>query len=141
MKVLIIIAFISCLSVEFAASLTPADPIIPIISQDQDVSFDGSYRTAFESANGIRFQEQGVLKNPGNKDAEAEEVQGVVSYKAPDGTPIQLSYLANENGFQPQGAHLPVAPVDDNTPPPIPLAILRSLEYNAAHPEPKPFRR
>lgn len=56
------------------------------------------------------------------------EAQGDFKYTAPDGTPISLQYIANENGFQPQGAHLPTAP-------PIPEAILRSLEYNAAHPE------
>lgn len=56
------------------------------------------------------------------------EATGDFKFTALDGTPISLTYIANENGFQPQGAHLP-------TPPPIPEAILRSLEYNAAHPE------
>lgn len=56
------------------------------------------------------------------------EAQGDFKYTAPDGSPISLTYVANELGFQPVGAHLP-------TPPPIPDAILRSLEYNAAHPE------
>lgn len=65
------------------------------------------------------------------------EAQGDFKYTAPDGTPIALQYVANENGFQPSGAHLPTSP-------PIPEAILRSLEYNAAHPEEeqeRPFRR
>ncbi|KAJ8926140.1 hypothetical protein NQ314_021522 [Rhamnusium bicolor] len=131
MKTILALAF---LAVAHAASLSPNEPI-PIISQDQEVNFDGSYRSSFLTGNGIQAEEQGILKNAGNKDAEAEEVHGSVSYTAPDGTPIQLSYIANEDGFQPQGAHLPVAPIDDNTPPPIPAAILRSLEYNAAHPE------
>ncbi|KAJ8942547.1 hypothetical protein NQ318_021949 [Aromia moschata] len=126
--------FFAVAAVASAAQLSGKEPI-PIISQDAEVNFDGSYRSSYETGNGISANEQGVLKNAGNKDAEAEEVQGGFQYTAPDGTPIQLSYLANENGFQPQGAHLPVAPVDDKTPPPIPAAILRSLEYNAAHPE------
>lgn len=103
----------------------------PILKQEQDVNFDGSYISSFETGNGIVFQEQGQLKNAGNPQSEAEEVVGTSQYTAPDGTLIVLKYLANENGFQPEGAHLPVAP----TPPPIPLAILRSIEYNAAHPE------
>ncbi|RZC38589.1 Chitin bind 4 domain containing protein [Asbolus verrucosus] len=104
----------------------------PILKQEQEVNFDGSYRSSYETGNGIAAQEQGVLKNAGGGEAEAEEVQGSFQYTAPDGTPISLQYLANENGFQPQGAHLPVAP----TPPPIPPAIARALAYIAAHPPP-----
>lgn len=106
---------------------------MPIIRQDAEVNFDGSYHSSFETGNGIVADEQGYLKNPGNKDGEAEEVQGSFQYTAPDGTPISIQYLANENGFQPQGSHLPVAP----TPPPIPPAIARALEWIAAHPEPE----
>ncbi|KAJ8942546.1 hypothetical protein NQ318_021948 [Aromia moschata] len=135
-----VVVLLCVFTVTLGATLN--EPYIPIISQDTDVSFDGSYRSAFETANGIKSQEEGFLKNAGNKDAEAEEVHGAVSYTSPEGIPIQLAYTANENGFQPQGAHLPVAPIDTNTPPPIPPAILRSLEYIAAHPEPQePLRR
>ncbi len=83
---------------------------------------------SYETGNGIAANEQGTVKNAGNPETEAISVQGQFSYTADDGTPIQLQYLADENGFQPQGAHLP-------TPPPIPEAIQRALEWNAAHPE------
>lgn len=104
----------------------------PILKQEQEVNFDGSYYSAYETGNGIAVQEQGQLKNAGNPQAEAEEVQGSFQYTSPDGTPIALQYIANEFGFQPQGAHLPVAP----TPPPIPPAIQRALAWIAAHPPP-----
>lgn len=61
----------------------------------------------------------------------AVEAQGSFHYTAPDGTPIALQYVANENGFQPQGAHLP-------TPPPIPELIQRALDYIASQPKPHP---
>lgn len=50
--------------------------------------------------------------------------QGASSYVSPEGVPIQLTYTADENGFHPQGAHIP----------PVPDYILRALEWIAAHP-------
>lgn len=103
-------------------------PPIAIVRQAQDVSPDGSYNFEYQSENGIQAQESGV-PGPVNADGQAAVVaRGTFSYTAPDGTPISVSYVADENGFQPQGEHLPVAP-------PVPEAILRALEYNAAHPE------
>ncbi|XP_018571572.1 endocuticle structural glycoprotein SgAbd-8-like [Anoplophora glabripennis] len=135
MKIAIIaFAFLASAS---AASLTGTEPV-PILRQEADVGVDGGYHFSYETGNGITAEELGVLKNTGVPDVEAEEVAGSVSYTAPDGTPIKLSYVANEFGFQPSGDHLPVAPVDDNTPPPIPPAIQRALEYIAAHPEKLP---
>ncbi|XP_017785754.1 PREDICTED: endocuticle structural glycoprotein SgAbd-2-like [Nicrophorus vespilloides] len=122
-----IVAF-AFLAVAFAAQ---SDEQAPIVSQDSEVNFDGSYHHSYETGNGISAQEQGVLKNAGSKDGEAEEVQGSYQYTAPDGTPVKVQYVANEFGFQPQGDHLPVAP----TPPPVPAAILRALEYIRTHPQ------
>lgn len=127
------VAALAFLAVAYAASIAEKEPI-PIVKQDADVGFDGTYHSSFETGNGIVAEEHGVLKNAGVKDAEAEEVVGLVSYTAPDGTPISLRYVANENGFVAEGAHLPVAPVDTNTPPPTPVAIARALDWIAAHP-------
>lgn len=81
---------------------------------------------SYETGDGISAQAQGVLKNAGTPDAEAQEVTGSYSYTGTDGTKIQISYIANENGFQPTGDSIPA----------IPPAIQRALEYIAAHPEP-----
>lgn len=90
-----------------------------IRSYASDISPDGSYQYAFETSNGIAAQERGIG---------GVQAAGASSYTSPEGIPIQLTYTADENGFQPQGNHLP-------QPPPIPEAILRSLQWNAAHPE------
>ncbi|XP_049873301.1 uncharacterized protein LOC126371906 isoform X2 [Pectinophora gossypiella] len=100
-----------------------------VLRQDADVRPDG-YQYAYETSNGIAAQEAGQLKNVGRED-EALSVQGSNQWTAPDGTPIQLTYVADENGYQPQGAHLPTPPA----PQAIPEYIQRAIAYNEAHPE------
>ncbi|GLV39284.1 Cuticular protein 49Aa [Carabus blaptoides fortunei] len=119
------IALLAVIAAASAAQLSGNEPI-PILRQHSEVNFDGSYVSAFETGNGITADEQGVLKNAGS-DAEAQSVNGQVQYTAPDGQVIRLQYIADENGFQPQGDHLPVAP-------PVPEPILRALAYIAANP-------
>lgn len=111
---------------------------IPILRQENEVNFDGSYKYSFETGNGIVAEESGFLRNAGNPETEAQVAQGSSSYTSPEGLQIRLTYLADENGFQPQGAHLPTSP-------PIPEAIQRALDYLASlppsPPEGRPTRR
>ncbi|CAK1553599.1 unnamed protein product [Leptosia nina] len=104
---------------------------IPILRQDQVINPDGSYRWSYETANGITAEEAGSIKNQGIPEQETLTAQGQYQYTAPDGQIIQLQYVADENGFQPRGAHLP-------TPPPIPEEIQRSLDFLATLPPSNP---
>lgn len=79
----------------------------------------------FQTANGIAVEESGYVKPAGNEVAQV--IQGSSAYTAPNGQVIQLQYLADENGFQATGDHLP-------TPPPADPVILKSLEYLASLP-------
>ncbi|CAF4877245.1 unnamed protein product [Pieris macdunnoughi] len=87
-----------------------------ILRQD-NVNNGDSYSFAFETENGIAAEESGVATN-------GVEAQGGFSYIGDDGKQYSIRYTADQNGFQPQGDHLP-------TPPPIPEEILKALEQNA----------
>ncbi|KAF7276948.1 hypothetical protein GWI33_009625 [Rhynchophorus ferrugineus] len=98
-----------------------ASPVnnIPILQYSSENEGEGTYRYSYETANKINVEEQGNARGAGTK------ARGSFSYTSPEGQLITLTYTADENGFIPHGPHLP-------TPPPIPEAILKSLEINAA---------
>ncbi|XP_072395448.1 endocuticle structural glycoprotein SgAbd-2-like [Diabrotica undecimpunctata] len=103
---------------------------IRILSQiQQGPNPDGSYKWSYATENGITAEEEGRLKNRGSQQ-EAMEARGGFSYTAPDNSVISLTYTADENGFQAYGPHLP-------TPPPIPVAIQRALDWIRANPDPR----
>ncbi|XP_019870501.1 larval cuticle protein LCP-17 [Aethina tumida] len=116
MKAILALCFVAVAS---AASVSN-DIDAPVLSQVLDISPDGTYQHSFETGNGISAQASGALKTP-----ETEAVQGTFQYTAPDGTPISVSYVADDNGYQPQGAHIPE----------IPAYITRALEWQRTHPE------
>lgn len=89
-----------------------------VVASDSEVNPDGSYRWNYETSNGIRAQEEGVG---------GQSAQGSASWTDRDGTPIQLTYVADVNGFQPQGAHLPRDL-------PAPDHVLKTLEQIRANP-------
>ncbi|KAI4465718.1 cuticle protein [Holotrichia oblita] len=128
----LIVFFASAIALAAAASLpTPAPPgkHVAILKQVSEIDPEGSYQYSFEAENGISVEEAG------HTSANAENAvvaSGNFKYTGPDGVPYSVQYVADENGFQPQAAHLPVAP----TPPPIPAYIARALDWIAAHPAP-----
>ncbi|CAH0724184.1 unnamed protein product, partial [Brenthis ino] len=72
------------------------------------------YAYSFDTSNGIHGDERGIAVN-------GVRAKGSYSYIGDDGKRYSVVYTADENGFQPQGDHLP-------TPPPIPDAILKVIE-------------
>ncbi|KAG4077010.1 hypothetical protein HA402_015997 [Bradysia odoriphaga] len=111
--------FIGCIS---AAPQGAKEEPIAIISQSSNIEVDGAYQYSYETANGIKGQEVGTVKKATDPDSSDVIISsGSVSYTAPDGTVINLTYEADDvNGFQPKGDHLP-------TPPPIPPEIQKAL--------------
>ncbi|XP_058800757.1 endocuticle structural glycoprotein ABD-4-like [Phymastichus coffea] len=131
--VLLVVASLAAASaVPLQPDSSTAVPVAIVRSAADGPNPDGTYNWSYETENGIKAEEHGELKAVA-RSADNEEgrqaiaAQGAYSYTAPDGTLFEVKYVADENGFQPQGAHLPVAPA-------IPEAIQRSLEWIATHP-------
>ncbi|XP_059620539.1 endocuticle structural glycoprotein ABD-4-like [Phlebotomus argentipes] len=132
MKFIIICSAIALMAIwtEGAPQAPKATEPIAIISQESNIEPDGSYQYNYETANGIKGQETGTLKRATSPDSSDVIIaQGSVSYTSPEGQLIVLNYSADdENGFVPQGDHLPTSP-------PIPPAIQKALEYIASQPK------
>ncbi|XP_063699345.1 flexible cuticle protein 12-like [Culicoides brevitarsis] len=75
--------------------------------ESDNIGVDG-YRFAYETSDGVTRDEEAQLKNVGTEN-EAISVRGSYSFVAPDGQTYTVTYVADENGFQPEGAHLPKA--------------------------------
>ncbi|KMZ00963.1 pupal cuticle protein Edg-78E [Drosophila simulans] len=74
----------------------------------------GHYSFEFQTTNGI------TTKGAGNENGAV----GVVQFVSPEGIPVTFSYVADANGYQPTGDHIPA----------IPLHVIRQLEYIRTHP-------
>ncbi|XP_067645758.1 larval cuticle protein 65Ag1-like [Eurosta solidaginis] len=91
----------------FATVMAAADKDAQIVRLDSDVQ-PLNYQYAQETSNGIKSQETGEVRNLGTEQ-EAIAVKGSYSYVGDDGQTYAVNYVADEYGFQPQGAHIPSA--------------------------------
>ncbi|XP_063587657.1 cuticle protein CP14.6-like [Penaeus indicus] len=107
-----------------APAARAASDEIAILRDERVIEDDGRYNFDMETANGIVMSESGSPVG----DEGAINSAGSFSYTAPDGTKVHLQYVADENGFQPQGDHLPVAP---EFPHPIPQFVLDQIAFAA----------
>ena len=79
---------------------------------------DHGFRYSYETTNGISAAAEGD---------EHGNIKGNFYWISPEDEHVDISYVANEYGYQPTGKVLP-------TPPPIPAAILKALAYIESHP-------
>ena len=104
-----------------AAAAPQETKVILIKSQTQNHDTEKQeYSFSYETENGISVSESGVQKQIGDKPEEAGTVsQGKFSY--PEGSvTYTINWVADENGFQAKGDHLP-------TPPPMPAHVVKLL--------------
>lgn len=68
------------------------------------------FNYSFKTSDGTAAEASGHVENVGSEH-ESLAVKGSFSFVADDGKTYTVNYIADENGFQPHGDHLPVAPV------------------------------
>jgi hypothetical protein len=84
-------------------------------------NFKKCVKISFESADGTKMSESGNQKQVGTKLEEIGTVsKGSYSFTTPDGMVLTVNWVADENGFQATGDHLP-------TPPPMPAHVVKML--------------
>ncbi|XP_017783146.1 PREDICTED: flexible cuticle protein 12-like [Nicrophorus vespilloides] len=104
----LIVAFAALVAVALAAPQHKDEKDAYVVRQELDnIGVDG-YQHAYETSNGISASEQGQVINAGQEN-ESIAVRGQFSYVGPDGVTYTVTYVADENGFQPQGEHIPKA--------------------------------
>ncbi|XP_055609389.1 flexible cuticle protein 12-like [Uranotaenia lowii] len=86
----------------------PDDKEAQVLRFDNDHHGIDGYSWNLETSNGIQQQEQAELRSFPD-DNSAIVVRGSYSYLGADGVTYTVNYIADENGFQPQGDHLPKA--------------------------------
>lgn len=65
----IVLALFGCTLAAPQVQQGPTTEPIPIISQEQEINYDGSYKWAYETGNGIQAEEQGYQKEiPGQEE-------------------------------------------------------------------------
>ncbi|KAM8715737.1 hypothetical protein ACLKA7_002738 [Drosophila subpalustris] len=101
--------------IQAAVYVPESDRNTHTLHNDLQVDTDGSYRYEYETSNGIVGTQSGLG---------GVAIQGGSSWISPEGTPISVSYVADEKGYYPVGDHIPK----------VPDYILRSLEYIRNHP-------
>ncbi|XP_065082656.1 endocuticle structural glycoprotein ABD-5-like [Ochlerotatus camptorhynchus] len=98
------VVFAAVLTVAIAAPVEDRDA--QVLQYENDNQGIGGYNFKYDTSNGIQRVEQAQLKNFG-EDINALVVRGSYSYVGADGQTYTVNYIADENGFQPEAAHLP----------------------------------
>ncbi|CAH1104495.1 unnamed protein product, partial [Psylliodes chrysocephalus] len=73
---------------------------------EQGVGPEG-YKYAVETSDGVVKEEQGVFENAGTKEESLKVVGRYLYPGGPNGELLTIEYVADKNGFQPIGEHIP----------------------------------
>lgn len=114
MVVPILVVVLLCI-VSSSADTRPVDRnAYTIYYNNKPPNKDGDYNYDFQTSNGI------TVKGAGNSNGSV----GVVQYVSPEGLPITWTFVADSDGYRPEGEHIPMQPE----------YVGKALEYIRTHP-------
>ncbi|XP_037785132.1 cuticle protein AM1199-like [Penaeus monodon] len=97
---------------------TQSRPVIPILKDEREgPDASGVYSFEFETGNGIKREEQGAPRGPSG----AVAMQGGWSFTFPDGSPADVTFVADDAGYRVESDLLP-------TPHPLPAHAIAQIE-------------
>ncbi|XP_033149410.1 endocuticle structural protein SgAbd-6 isoform X2 [Drosophila busckii] len=79
---------------------------VEVVEYESDNIGVGGYKFSYKLSDGTTRTEEATVNNAGTEN-ESLSIRGSVSWVAPDGQTYTINFVADENGFQPQGEHLP----------------------------------
>ena len=98
---------IVCALVAVAAA-APQGEVAELLRYEAQQNEDGSFQYVFETSDPIQVDTAGQIQQIGDKVGVV--MQGSYSFQTPEGQQVTIRWVADENGFQPQGDAIPVAP-------------------------------
>ncbi|XP_015595624.1 larval cuticle protein LCP-17 [Cephus cinctus] len=107
----LVLAIVLCISACLADVSHIVGKPVGILQDEKDLLPDGSFNFQYETENGIKASAQG------NSDG---TVVGSFQWIAPDGTPVHMTYTADQNGYK-------VHPNPSSSSHPVPQPIVSTL--------------
>ncbi|XP_063598664.1 larval cuticle protein LCP-17-like [Penaeus indicus] len=111
-----LVIVLACLAAVAVAAPQLEERVVELLRDDRVANEDGTFSYALEADNGIKTAVSGSIGAEGQINQE-----GSYTFILEDGTQAIVSFVANENGFQPQSSILP-------TPHPLPEHVFELLE-------------
>ncbi|MPC50968.1 Cuticle protein AMP1A [Portunus trituberculatus] len=97
---------LACLAaVALAAPQEFAAPVIQIVRDERTDQGDGNFNYLFETENGIATNVQGAPGSVGQSN-----MQGSYRYTDENGEVVEVTFIADENGYSAQSPLIPAAP-------------------------------
>ncbi|XP_068143119.1 endocuticle structural protein SgAbd-6 [Drosophila tropicalis] len=105
MKLMLVVGFLATVLMVQTTMARPQNDV-EVLEYESDNIGIGGYKFSYKLSDGTTRTEEGVVNNAGQEN-ESISIRGSVSWVAPDGQTYTINFVADENGFQPEGAHLP----------------------------------